>query len=65
MRWVNFSSSLFYASEMIERVDNSLYAYADDSTLLVVVHKPADRPVAAASINRDLARIQEWYNHRA
>ena len=36
---------------------------ADDSTLLAVVRKPADRPAVAASVNRDLARIQEWCNH--
>ena len=37
-------------------------AYADDSTLLAVVRKPADRPAVAASLSRDLARIQESYN---
>ena len=36
------------------------YAYADDSTLLAVVRKPADRPAVAAFLNRDLTRIQEW-----
>ena len=30
---------------------------------MVVVHKPADRPPVAASLNRDLARIQEWCNY--
>ena len=39
------------------------YAYADDSTLLEVVRKPADRPAVAAFLNRDLARIQKWCNH--
>ena len=28
-----------------------------------VVRKSADRPAVAASLNRDLARIQEWCNH--
>ena len=28
-----------------------------------LVRKPADRPAVAASLNRDLARIQEWCNH--
>ena len=49
-----------YTSEMIELVEKSLYAYADDSTLLAVVHKLADRPAVAASLNRDLAMIHEW-----
>ena len=44
-----------YTSEMFELVENRLYAYADDSTLLPVVRQPADRPDVAASLNRDLA----------
>ena len=52
-----------HTTEMFELVENKLYAYADYSTLLAVVHKPADRPAVAASLNRDLDRIQEWYNY--
>ena len=48
---------------MFELVENRLFASADDSTLQAVVHKPANRPAVAASLNRDLARIQEWCNH--
>ena len=44
---------ILYTSEMFELVENRLYAYADDSTLLLV----------AASLNRDIARIQEWHNN--
>ena len=33
------------------------------STSTADVRKPADRPTIAASINRDLAKIQEWHNH--
>ena len=54
---------ILFTSEMFELVENRLFAYADDSTLLAVVRKPADRPAVAASLNRDLARIQEWCNH--
>ena len=54
---------ILYTSELLELVESRLYSYADDSTLLAVVRKPADRPAVAASLNRDLARIQEWYNH--
>ena len=39
------------------------YAYADDSTLLAVDRMTVDRSAVAASLNRDLARIQEWRNH--
>ena len=52
-----------YTSEMFELVENRLHACSDDSTLLAVVRKPADRPAVAASLNRDLARIQKWCNH--
>ena len=54
---------ILYTSEMFKLLENRLYAYADDSTLLAVVRKPTDKPAVAASINRDLARIQEWFNH--
>ena len=32
-------------------MENRLYDYAGDSTLLAVVRKPADRPAVAASLN--------------
>ena len=54
---------ILYASQMFNLVENRLFAYADDSTLLVVVRKPADRPAVAASRNRNLAGIQERCNH--
>ena len=43
---------ILYASKMFEQVENRLYAYADDSTSLAVVCKPADRPAIDASLNR-------------
>ena len=48
---------------MFELVENRLYAYADDCTLLTDVRKSADRPAVPASLNRNLATIQEWCNH--
>ena len=48
---------------MFELVENRLYAYADDSTLVAVVRKPADRPPITTPLDRDLARIQGWCNH--
>ena len=54
---------IIYTSEMFELVQNRLFAYADDSTLLAVFHKPADRPAVDASLNRDLAKILEWCDH--
>ena len=54
---------IIYTSEIFELVENRLFAYAGDSTLLLVVRKPADRLAVAASLNRDLTRIREWRNH--
>ena len=51
----DFTNFFFYIP-----LENRLYAYADGSTLLTVVRKPADRPSVALSHNRKLARIQEW-----
>ena len=48
---------------MFELVENRLYVYADNSTLLAVIRKPVLRPAVAASLNRDLGKIQEWFNH--
>ena len=54
---------ILYTSEMFELMENRLYAYVDDSTLLADVRKPADTPAVAASLRRDLAWIQKWCNH--
>ena len=60
--WVLFY--LYYIPEKRFSSENRLFAYADDSTLLPVVRKPAERPAVAPSFNWDLDRIQEWCNHR-
>ena len=54
---------ILYTSEMFDLVENRLFAYADDSTLLAVIRSPSDRRTVAASVNRDLARIHEWCGH--
>ena len=51
---------ILYTSKMFELVENRPFAYVDDFTLLAVVRKPADRTAVAASLIRDVARIQEW-----
>ena len=48
---------------MFELVENRPYAYADDSRLLAVVRKPADKPEVAPDLSRTLARIHELCNH--
>ena len=54
---------ILYTSEIFELIENRLFAYADDSTLLAVVQNSADTPAVGVSINRDFGRIQEWRNH--
>ena len=49
---------ILYTREMFELVENRLFAYADDTTLLAAVRKSADRPAVAVSLNRDLAWIR-------
>ena len=50
---------ILYTSEMFEVVENRLFSNADNSSLLAVVRKSADRPAVAASLNKNLARIHE------
>ena len=49
---------ILYSSEIFGLVENRLLEYADDCILLAVVRKPAERSAVAASLNKDLARIQ-------
>ena len=37
---------ILYTSEMFDLVENRLYAYADDFTLLAVVRKQVDKPTS-------------------
>ena len=48
---------ILHISEMFELMENRLYGYAEDSTLLAVVRKPANTPAVDASHKRDFARI--------
>ena len=43
-------------------VENKLYSYADDSTLVVVVPSPVERVAVSESMNRDLNRVSVWCN---
>ena len=50
---------------MFELVKNRLYTNADNSTLLAVVPKPADRQTYCCCLPylQDLALVQDWCNH--
>ena len=51
---------ILYCSDMWSDLENSLISYADDVTLLAIIPSPHDRDRVAASLNRDLHRIQSW-----
>ena len=48
------SAELFYI------VENKLYGYADDFTLVSVVPSPGERVAVSESMNRDLNRFSVW-----
>ena len=56
---------ILYSNEMFDLLKNGMLAYADDSTLLALVSKPADRPAVAASLNFDMVSNREWCNRCA
>ena len=45
---------VLYTSEMFELVQNNLFAYADDSSLVAIVPTPESRSAVVATINSDL-----------
>ena len=57
------SSSIYSIYQRFELFENRLFTYADDSTLLAVLRKPADRAAVTACLKWDLDGIQEWGNH--
>ena len=53
---------LLYTAELFSVVENKLYGYADDSTLVVVVPSPGERVAVSESMNHDLNRVSVWCN---
>ena len=51
---------LLYTAELFSVVENKLYGYADDSTLVAVVR--GERIAVSESINCDLNRVSVWCN---
>ena len=49
---------LLYTAELFSIVENKLYGYADDSTLMAVVPTPGERVAVSESMNRDLNRAR-------
>ena len=55
---------LLYTAELFSIVENKLYGYADDSTLVAVVPSTGERVAVSESINRDLNMVSVWCNLR-
>ena len=53
---------LLYTAELFTIVENKLYGYADNSTLVAVVPSPSERVAVSESLNRDLNRVSVWCN---
>ena len=51
-----------YTAELFSTVENELYGYADDSTLVAVVPSSRERLAVSDSMNRDLNRVSVWCN---
>ena len=47
---------------MWDGLENQLVAYADDTTLIAVIPSPDQRQLVSDSVNRDLAKINDWCN---
>ena len=53
---------LLYTAELFSIVENKLYCYADDSTLVVVVPFHGERLAVSESMNRNLNMVSVWGN---
>ena len=53
---------LLYTAELFSVVENMLYGYAGDSTLVAIVPSPGERVAVSEYMNRDLNRVSVWCN---
>ena len=53
---------LLHTAELFSIVENKLFGYADDSTLVAVVSSPGEKAAVLESMNRDLNRVSMWCN---
>ena len=53
---------LLYTAELFSVVENKIYGYADDSTLVAVVPSPGERVAVSESMNRDLNKVSVCCN---
>ena len=53
---------LLYTAEFCSVLENKLYGYADNSSLVAVVPSTGERVAVSESMNRDLNRVSVWCN---
>ena len=53
---------LLYTAELFSIVENKIYGYADDSTLVAIVPSLGERVAVSESMNRDLNRVSVCCN---
>ena len=53
---------LLCTAEFFSMMENKLYGYADDSTLVAVVLSPGERVAVSESMNHDLNKVSVWCN---
>ena len=51
---------ILYTQDMWIGLENQLISYADDATLIAVIPTPGQRQLVSDSLNRDLAKINDW-----
>ena len=51
---------LLYTAELFSILENKLYVYADDSTLVAIIPSPDIRVAVTESLNRDLNMVSMW-----
>ena len=52
---------LLYTAELFSIVENKLYGYDNDSTLVAVVPSPVERVAVSESMTRDLNMVSVWW----
>ena len=53
---------ILYSADLFSIVENKLYGYVDDSTLVAVVPSPGERVAVSESMNCDLNGVSVWCN---
>ena len=51
---------LLYTAKLFGILENKLYGYADDSTLVAVVPSPGERLAVTESLNLNPCRVSMW-----